>query len=186
MPNWCEHDITISGPKTEMARLKDLIAGAVTDEGVSLLQMFLPRPMTLEHTTSPARMPHSELEIEAAGGAEAALMLAANEEYSKCEAELIAMHGASNWYDWSYQTWGVKWPDSSKVVHQGPRSIVMRGICPWAPPLAGLCEISTMFPRLRFTIEWFEAGMQFAGKAVYLDGVELSMQQRPYRGWRGG
>lgn len=186
MPNWCEHDITVSGPKADMGRFMDIINGATGPEGVSLLSVFLPRPEALENTVSPERMPHRDEEIEQAQAEEAARMRAANSAWETRRDELIEAHGSSNWYDWSIQTWGVKWPDRSRVVRCGPRSVTLSGQCPWGPPIEGISGISKMFPRLRFTIEWFEGGMQFAGKASYLDGAELSMTQRPYRGWRGG
>jgi len=187
MPNWCEIDITVSGPERAIADFERILRSGVDEEDrISLLGIFLPRPEILENTTSPARAPYTEAEIVAAGEAERAVMLKANEDHAESVNHLLKICGAADWYEWSIQNWGVKWPDRTRIQTRKARSLLLSGACPWAPPQEGIETISGMFPKLRFKIAWFEGGMGFAGRAAYKAGNQLYHEERRYRGGRGG
>ena len=78
MPNWCNNNITITGPN----KIIDKIEKIVAEEGSEgkLLQFFHPMPKELEDTTSPA--PDQTAKDKKLGKAR------------KLE------FGADSWYDW--------------------------------------------------------------------------------------
>lgn len=187
MPNWCEIDIMVSGKGTDV----DLFESALTSRGssdgtVSILGTFLPRPEELNDTTSPRRPPHTEAELDAASLEERGKMVVVNEEWRKKGEQLIEAYGYDNWYDWSYGEWGVKWADRTVILERRARSLRLGAECPWGAPCQGLEKISAMFPNLRISAKWFEAGMRFSGKAAWRGGVPLYYEQGEYSGRRGG
>jgi hypothetical protein len=187
MPNWCEIDITISGSERAVTHFERILRGGTDSNGeTSLLGIFLPRPEALENTVSPRRVPYNENEIAAAEEAEKAAMLKDNEAHAESVEQLLKTCGAADWYEWSIQNWGVKWPDRTRAQARKARSLLLSGVCPWAPPLQGFETISEMFPELRFKIAWFECGMGFSGRAAYKAGNQLYYEERNYRGGRGG
>lgn len=188
MPNWCEHDITISG--YDIATI-DSIERSITTSGSgrdrSFLSALLPMPKALEGTRSPESPPYSQHDIDTCEDQrERSLMERDNAEYNAQRALLREKYGASTWYDWSIHAWGTKWPDTLWSIERKPRSITLSGACAWSPPLAGLVAISSMYPTVRITIRYFEAGIGFTGKAVVAGGEIRSHSESSYRGRRGG
>jgi hypothetical protein len=188
MPNWCEHTITLSGSAADVVKIHDTLVGAAGHvvEQVSLLDCFLPLPEELRETRSPNRPPHNETDIAAGTPEEQEAMLAENEQWAQRSANLINRYGADNWYDWSHRHWGTKWSDRTWALERKPRSLVLKGQCPWGPPLEGLLALSLEFPALRISIKYWEAGMGFAGEAVFKAGDQLRSGSREYHGYRGG
>jgi Ferredoxin-like domain in Api92-like protein len=72
-------------------------------------------------------------------------------------------------YEWCIANWGTKWPEGEMQVDFDPEAIGLSFETAWAPPLAGIEKIATMFPTLVFFIEWSEPGMGFCGAAIYRD-----------------
>jgi hypothetical protein len=190
MPNWCEHDLSVSG--YDLAAL-DMFESAVRATGAgnirdcSVLSAFLPVPDALVGTSSPPRAPFTESQIDSCVDVdEATEMRAANDAFTQRSADLTAAYGSDNWYDWSIRVWGTKWSDRTFSFERRPRSVRVVGECPWSPPVPGLVRISALFPTLRFTMRYYEAGMGFAGKVVCAGGLLVDDQSRTYRGPRGG
>lgn len=188
MPNWCEFDLKISGPASDVSGFETQLVMnlAGKDSYYSILNTFIPMPEEILDTTSPDRDPHGKDAIAKAYGAEAVRMQAENQAHQEKRERLIQEYGAGDWYSWAVNNWGVKWADRCRLVQRGARSMKLSGQTPWGPPLEGLENISERWPNLRFTIEWFECGMGFAGKAVLCDGEILSHNGREYHGGRGG
>lgn len=194
MPNWCEHDITVTSYNLpELAALQQEVFGSTDPSAVteanqcSLLDTFLPVPEALVDTTSPSRPPYSDKQIADCTDATMREQMCRAVARHHADAQALCdMVGFDNWYDWSLATWGTKWPDRIYAAERRPRSLRITGACPWSPPVPGLLRISQMFPSLRFTIDYFEAGMGFAGKIVIAAGEIVSNTSRRYRGSRGG
>ena len=75
----------------------------------------------------------------------------------------------ANWYDWNCEHWGCKWdlhpPDTLITYDQTELTFVFRTA--WSPPVAWVATVSGMFPSLRFSLEFDEAGMDFSGVRVF-------------------
>jgi hypothetical protein len=101
--------------------------------------------------------------------------------------ELIAEYGADNWYDWSVANWGCKWGDcDTEVQRTGPGRTDVSFETPWGLPIQGLNIIAERFPRLTFTLRYWEGGMAFKGKAIWKHGASVSNEKSRYTGPRGG
>lgn len=73
----------------------------------------------------------------------------------------------NGWYDWCCSNWGTKWPPS-RVGYDDDRMFAFDTA--WAPPIELFTHISTLFPRLTFTLSYCESGVCFAGKDEIKDG----------------
>ena len=88
MPNYCNNNITITGPNKIINKIEKI----VSEEGSegNLLQYFYPMPKALEDTTAP--LPKD----------------ATKEEKAKAK-ENLKKYGYDNWYDWRCENWSTKW-----------------------------------------------------------------------------
>jgi len=187
MPNWCEVDVVVSGRGADVDAFESMLRSRAGSDGtVSILATFLPRPEELNDTVSPNRPPHAESAISNATLEERQKMLEENEAWKRRCEKLVEAYGYDNWYDWSYGEWGIKWSDQTTIIERRARSLRLGAECPWGAPCPGLEKVSTMFPNLRFSARWFEAGMGFSGKAAWIGGVVLYYEQGEYSGRRGG
>jgi hypothetical protein len=138
MPNWCQHEIRISGTFGLAELDRQLTAehdDIVNPEHVSLLAALAPIPTQLADTNSPNWPPHTRQTIDEAASDELRdSMLADNATHLERCAALKADFGADNWYDWCLQHWGTKWPDVTYRYQRKPRSVVLYGECAWTPP----------------------------------------------------
>ncbi len=88
----------------------------------------------------------------------------------------------SNWYDWSLDHWGCKWPDVS--TERDGNTFHFR--TPWSPPIEAFSTIAAMFPRATFDMRYYEMGMGYQGHASWDCGRLLYDDEEPYDGDRGG
>lgn len=174
MPNWCNTRMTITGPKEECERF---VAGVdvkyieektydyseypPTETGtkivkhISILQGYLPCPQELHDIISPVQ-----------------------EEQAELATQMTAKYGASNWYDWQHENWGVKWGDcrtelldeNDNELPDGSYQINYQFETPWGTATKAFIEISKMFPTLRFDFFHDEEAGFFQGCQVVKNG----------------
>ena len=174
MTNWCENKLTIKGPREELLRFVNIGKGKVlVDEEQEEIPLcfnnFVPMPEELVNTVS-----HSQ------------------KKYKK----LLKRFGSDNWYDWSINNWGTKWPPlsvvlvNSKIFHITPskptQNIVYGFDTAWSPPEPIIAKMSKMFPKLRFKLEYWEAGYGFRGILIMKDSKIIKDCTYDYSGSRGG
>lgn len=215
MPNWCECDLYVSGPRksvdTFMAR------AAKTEDGrTSPFQIasFLPIPKCLvDVEAGSSEYLHEALYGELAAArsrlagwgyevttAEEAFARTAEHfglprEEAMAKANLyeknIRETGHKTWYSWCVANWGTKWDASDVSVGSkldGPRTseVTIHFQTPWGPPSEGMVRVSEMFPDLTFRLEYFECGMAFQGVQVIEGGEVVEFSSSDYDGDRGG
>lgn len=75
-----------------------------------------------------------------------------------------------NWYDEHNEKWGTKWDvcDAYVTITDGVLDICFETA--WAPPLAGLLEISRKCPEATFLGSYSEPGMCFEGEFEFKAG----------------
>lgn len=80
MPNWCNNNISITGPNSVIDKIEKI----VKEEGETpgLLQFMAPMPKELDGTTAPS---------------------------SSADKPQPMVEGFDNWYDWRVENWGTKW-----------------------------------------------------------------------------
>ncbi len=202
MPNWCQNDIRIYGPKTHLKKLmKDMEAVSpdadADDEPEVRLINLLPMPEVLVGTRSPS--PTGEFDPD---GELLKLVLDTDNEnwtpeaYSKRQAEhdeLVAKSakakaetGYDNWYDWANEIWGTKWGDCETHIVMNEEYISGYYDTAWGPFDTDFwIKVSQEYPKLRFAIGYVEEGMNFRGADTYHDGeILFSQEDEVDRLWR--
>jgi len=99
--------------------------------------------------------------------------------------ELSARGEDFDWYAWSVEHWGCKWPDQSSNLEVRPRSVRFFALSPWSPPLAGFLKFSEL-TGLTVRIRYYEGSNGFCGHAVFENGQVKVSTSANYRGRRGG
>lgn len=215
MPNWCECDLTVSGPRKSVDKF--LSMASKTEEGKTCpfqLGSFLPVPACLsEVEAGSSEHFHSALYGDFAASrerlagwgyevtnAEEALSKTAQhfgkslkEAISKANAyeRNLRETGHKTWYDWCVANWGVKWDLSdvgewARHERGGECEAEIQFQTPWGPPSEGMASISKMFPDLSFRLEYFECGMGFQGMQTFVGGEVEEFSSSDYDGDRGG
>jgi len=87
MPNWCNNNISITGPNSVIDKIEKITKEEDNENG--LLQFFHPMPKELKGTTAPA--PDKTAKDKKLG------------KVRKLE------FGADSWYDWRVNNWSTKW-----------------------------------------------------------------------------
>lgn len=170
MPNWCEADLIVSGSQKGMV---EEFKNAVGNNGLDsnghpiLLDMdfFIPYPKKFKEQDEKA-----------------------NEWNAKNTFDKRIKDGYNNGgYEWCCRNWGTKWNFSDVSLTWKPRSLLYSFQTPWGPPIPVIIKMSQMFPHLRFTLKYYEAGMGFSGKMVLKNGqIIKETENEKYRGGRGG
>ncbi len=157
MPNHCSNSLYIKGDKESVENF--IVAVTKTESArwgkIEILKSLFPTPTALEETAS---VVHGDEDKQA--------------EQERIEAENLETFGARNWYDWCIQNWGTKWGDYDGYLADygdGYASFTFQSA--WAPPVAGLTEVSKQFPTVTFSLSYYEEGMGFYGAALIKDGV---------------
>lgn len=173
MPNWCECELDVWGPREELSEFY-LKAKWITPEGNEeplSLNNFVPMPKELENTQSPP---------------------------DKQNKELIKKYGADNWWDWCVTNWGSKWEITDGAVNRSSlfhleidknnrfRKLMYGFSTAWSPPEPVIKEMGKMFPKLKFKLQYWEGGMGFSGILVINKGKIIKNETYEYSGRKGG
>lgn len=91
--------------------------------------------------------------------------------------DMIAKHGASDWYDWCNMNWGTKWGDyHTDLSHynEGDTMATFTYTTAWGPGVNGLIGISREYPNLVFVNSYEEGGCELVGSFGVANGDLLS------------
>jgi hypothetical protein len=181
MPNWCENDLYISGPRDQVDALLTLMGDDFDFNAV------LPYPAELRQRDDDARAWEKEH-----GWVKAREML--REKYGG-DADGYNAGG----YEWCVSAWGTKWPAKDAQRRDLGGQVCVSFETPWGPPVPVVAELHRQFPTLTLSLEFFERGMAFAGGVtfcceedfyregqVWAAGVPCEEWKGEYRGERGG
>lgn len=164
MPNHCENQVSIDGPKADIQRLWEIIKDDNPNEESAKLTRLYPMPDELGN--SPA-----VFYGDPAKQAEQLLI----------EADMLAKYGHKDWYDWAIQNWGTKWGDydymsaSLNVIDTWETAdITLAFHTAWGPFDEKFWKkVSADFPTLQFSITYEEPGMVFCGAETYRNGERV-------------
>lgn len=195
MPNHCDNELRVYGPKAERERFWNGLfkaeEGRHEDEGggcerplknLSILDTYDPVPACFEGICSGgATIDGIQVrEWRSVGGKDQRIP----------EEELTRMrhlHGATNGYNWCIEHWGTKWGDydhADPVQHRG--NLFFRFYSAWSAPVDGIRRVSLHFPKLKFELKYWERGMGFQGGATIRNGEIEDDWFGSYSGSRGG
>jgi len=134
MPNWCDNQITITGDKSVIDKIENI----VKDENNpgNLLEFMSPMPKELRDTT--------------ADGSE--------------DKKLMDKYGYSDWYGWATDNWGTKWDINEfyGVDRQGD-TISFGFSSAWGPPLGAYEYFLAKNEEVSIKSYYYEGGCDFMG-----------------------
>ena len=138
MPNWCDNQITITGPNSVIDKIEKIVKEE--KDGHGLLDFMYPMPKELDSTTA---------------------------DGSK-DKEMLAKHGHSDWYSWRTDNWSTKWEVNEfyGVDRQGD-TISFAFSSAWAPPIGAyekfIISSSEKQEDVSIKAYYYEGGCDFAG-----------------------
>ena len=135
MPNWCDNQITITGPNSVIDKIEKIVKEE--KDGQGLLDFMYPMPKELDGTTADGRE----------------------------DKEMLAKHGHSDWYSWRTDNWSTKWEVNEfyGVDRQGD-TISFGFSSAWAPPIGAYEMFLEKNEECSLRAFYYEGGCDFMGE----------------------
>jgi len=92
--------------------------------------------------------------------------------------EFKEKYGSPDWYSWRLNNWGTKWNINNSCLSvdlrkEGDEYIASLSYdTAWTPAIPIIKKLATMFPKLKFDLEYSEEGCGFAGR-VFAQGKKV-------------
>lgn len=148
MPNWCENQLTITGPHAMVAEWVQAMQGVPVHW-----------PDSFDDPDSPTVFPlcfHRGVPVP---------------------PDIVQKGFSPTGYHWCSRHWGTKWepngPDDVPLVsvnHDGSATAFYLFDTAWSPPIAWLNTVALQWPALSFSLLYGEPGVQAYGEYLWLDG----------------
>ena len=146
MPNWCDNQITITGPNSVIDKIEKIVQEDDSHENTGLLNFMKPMPKQLQDTTSPS---------------------------SSADKPQPMVEGFDNWYDWRVENWSTKWEvcefygvDRQYLSEQneGESTITFGFSSAWAPPIGAYDKFMESGHNVEIKAYYYEGGCDFMGE----------------------
>ena len=170
MPNWCDNQLSITGPNSVIDKIEKIVKADDTHENTGLLHFFHPMPKELEGTTSPS---------------------------SSAKKPQPMIDGFDCWYDWRVENWGTKWElcefyGVDRQYHseqsEGESTISFGFSSAWAPPINAYEKFLENNSDCSVRAFYYEGGCDFMGE--WNDGVDDCYAPSDYKStddfWQDG
>jgi len=140
MPNWCDNQITITGPNSVIDKIEKIVKEEKDGDG--LLNFMSPMPKELDGTKAPS---------------------------SASDKPQPMIEGFDNWYDWRCENWSTKWEvnefygvDRQHLNDSLDESTISFGFSSaWSPPITAYQT---------FLMNMSEKNLDVSVKAYYYEG----------------
>ena len=138
MPNWCDNQVTITGPNSVIDQIEKIVKEDDSHENTGLLNFFHPMPKQLEGTTSPS---------------------------SSADKPQPMVEGFDCWYDWRVEKWSTKWEvcEFYGVNRQGD-TISFGFSSAWSPPIGAYEQFLVDNGDCSLKALYYEGGCDFMGE----------------------
>lgn len=174
MPNWCDNELYIKGPK---AQVEDFLERVSThddeeskDEGSSFdFNKIVPYPeeyRLMDDAASKWEEEHRDIPWD---------------ERPPRPQDGYNLGG----YEWCKDKWGTKWNASGVTLSRSRAGAKIKFETPWSPPVPVIAAASELFPDLEFTLKFWEGGAGYKGVAL-AKGGSVAEETSSYTGSRGG
>jgi hypothetical protein len=167
MPNHCDNDLRIHGDQKEIERFFNAVRG--DEEGIIIdANKIIPYPKEYADADK------------------------ASEEYRKKNPGASFSTGPKDGfnnggYEWCCKNWGTKWGLYDFYNNKEfKKSAAVSFNTAWSPPNPIILAASKLFPKLTFTLRYYEQGAAFQGIYRVKNGEVLEDDTWDYRGGRGG
>ena len=143
MPNWCDNQITITGPNSVIDKIEKIVGEEDNQNG--LLNFMKPMPTQLQDTTSPS---------------------------SSADKPQPMVEGFDNWYDWRVENWSTKWEvcefygvDRQHLNDSLDESTITFGFSSaWSPPIGAYEQFLVDHENCSLKAYYYEGGCDFMGE----------------------
>ena len=151
MPNWCDNQITITGPNPVIDKIEKIVKEESDDAKNGLLQFLHPMPKELLDT-------------------EAGPIAKTKAEKDERKARKLEF-GAENWYDWRVNNWGTKWEvcefygvDRQHLNDSPDESTISFAFSSaWSPPIGAYEQFLADNDNCSLKAYYYEGGCDFMG-----------------------
>ena len=159
MPNWCDNQITITGPNSVIDKIEKIVNEDDSHKNTGLLNFFHPMPKELRDTTADG----------------------------KEDKKLVKKYGYSDWYGWACDNWSTKWEvcefygvDRQYLTEQseGESMISFAFSSAWAPPIGAYEYFLAKNEECTLKAYYYEGGCDFMG--VFENGDDRCYQPSNY------
>ena len=170
MPNWCDNQITITGPNSVIDKIEKIVKEDDSHENNGLLNFFHPMPKELEGTTSPS---------------------------SSADKPQPMIDGFDCWYDWRCENWSTKWEvcefygvdrQYHSEQNEGESTISFGFSSAWAPPINAYEKFLENNSDCFIRAYYYEGGCDFMG--LWEDGIDDCYAPSDYKStddfWQDG
>ena len=170
MPNWCDNQLSITGPNSVIDKIEKIVKADDTHENTGLLNFFHPMPKELEGTTSPS---------------------------SSAKKPQPMIEGFDCWYDWRVHNWSTKWEvcefygvdrQYHSEQNEGESTISFGFSSAWAPPINAYEKFLENNSDCSVRAFYYEGGCDFMGE--WYDGVDDCYAPSDYKStddfWQDG
>jgi len=175
MPNWCINQLIVEGEN-----LDNFISAATGENSDLSLEVLYPIPTELSTLTRrgggmhfmlfPATIQEVPEDVTVRNTAE-------DRELSREEIENVwNTYGFLDWYDWRVSNWGTKWDIEAELVRDENRAIYGFESA-WSPPETAVMLMSERWPKLKFTLHYWEPGCDFSGFITVENGQKTREEQ---------
>lgn len=170
MPNWCESDLFVEGPKEKVKEFLEFVQG---DNGLLDFNKLIPYPEQFRELDRLANAWDEKPPEEKAG--------------TERPRDGFNQGG----YEWCVSHWGTKWNAARVTISemsewQGVAEVEIHFSTAWAPPRPVIERAAQLFPILTFDLRYFECGDGFNGMFACSGGKVDQDRSGDYFGNRGG
>ena len=176
MPNWCDNQVTITGPNSVIDKIEKIVKEESNNAENGLLQFFHPMPKELLET-------------------EAGPIAKTKKEKNARQARKLEF-GAENWYDWRVNNWSTKWEvcefygvDRQHLNDSLDESTISFAFSSaWAPPIGAYEQFLADNENCSLKAYYYEGGCDFMGE--WDNGIDDCYQPSDYKStddfWQDG
>ena len=175
MPNWCDNQVTITGPNSVIDKIEKITKEQNEQNG--LLNFMFPMPKALEGTEAGPSAKTKKEKLD--------------------RARLQVEYGASNWYDWRTTNWSTKWEISEfygvdrqyhSEQNEGESTISFGFSSAWAPPTGAYEMFLEKNNECSLKAYYYEGGCDFMGE--WDNGIDECLAPSDYKStddfWQDG
>jgi len=142
MPNWCNNNITITGPNKIIDKIEKIAKTEEYEEGqYGLLNYFYPMPDELRDTTADGTK----------------------------RKKLQKKYGFDDWYGWAVENWSTKWDIHEfygvdrNYINDDESTIAFGFDSAWSPPIGAYQEFLANNSNVSIRTTYYEGGCDFMG-----------------------
>lgn len=188
MPNWVSCDLIVNGNKEELLRFKHNVK---SKEKAIDTNKILPYPDKFRFWKNKYRFSKTKKDEPKPMTKEEILMLKLSDDKEALD-EAFQIGYNNGGYDWEHENWGCKWgicdcsceTDIKDMEKKDELFYIFNTA--WSPPCPLIKALSEKYPKLLFTMKYWEGANGFRGIFKVRDGIIKTDKNYNYKGGRGG